>query len=155
MAQVSPAMHREFVMEYEKRLLAPFALTAYGCCEDLTRKLDDVLTIPGIRRISISPWADVDTCAEKLEGDYIFSWKPHPGMVAGDFDPERIRAYVRRTLAVCRDHGCVLEMVLKDTHTCAHHPERFTIWTKIAREEVAAMYGHQENEAGRDTDQCR
>jgi hypothetical protein len=27
-------------------------------------------------------------------------------------------------------------MVLKDTHTCDHHPERFNEWTKIAREEV-------------------
>jgi hypothetical protein len=27
-------------------------------------------------------------------------------------------------------------MILKDTHTCEHHPERFDRWTKIAREEV-------------------
>jgi hypothetical protein len=24
-------------------------------------------------------------------------------------------------------------MILKDTHTCENHPERFTEWTKIAR----------------------
>ena len=74
MALVSPAMHREFVLEYEERLLAPFGLNGYGCCEDLTRKLDDVLAIPNIRRISIAPWADVDACAERLGGGCIFSW---------------------------------------------------------------------------------
>jgi hypothetical protein len=27
-------------------------------------------------------------------------------------------------------------MILKDTHTCEHHPERFDRWARIAREEV-------------------
>ena len=27
-------------------------------------------------------------------------------------------------------------MILKDTHTCQFHPERFTLWTRIAREEI-------------------
>jgi hypothetical protein len=138
MAQVSPAMHREFIMEYEKRLLEPFGLTGYGCCEDLTRKLDDVFTIPHLRRISIAPSADVERCAEKLRGNYIFSWKPQPSMLVGEFDDAKVRSYIRHTLDVTR--GCVLEMILKDTHTCENHPERFTRWTEIARELVEGIY---------------
>jgi hypothetical protein len=137
MAQVSPAMHEEFILQYERRLLAPFGLNGYGCCEDLTRKLDDVLRIPNIRRISISPWADVERCAEKLGNRYIFSWKPKPQMVAGEYDPDRIRAYLRRALEQTR--GCVFEMVLKDTHTCDGHPERFEVWSRIAREEIERL----------------
>ena len=38
-------------------------------------------------------------------------------------------------------HGCVLELVLKDTHTCEHQPERFDRWTQIAREEVDRVSG--------------
>jgi len=132
MAQVSPEQHAEFILPYEKRLLAPFGLNGYGCCEDLTRKLDDVFTIPNIRRISISPWSDVDLCAEKLKGDYIFSWKPHPAHLVGDFDPAQITDYIAHTVAVARANSCVLEMILKDTHTCDFHPERFDIWSKIA-----------------------
>lgn len=134
MAQVSPAMHAEFILPYEKRLLAPFGLNGYGCCEDLTQKLDDVLTIPNLRRISISPFANVERCAEKLGNRYIFSWKPHPAHLVGDFDPDKIRQYIRHTLEVTR--GCVVEMILKDTHTCENHPERFTRWTEIAQELV-------------------
>ena len=134
MAQVSPKLHAEFALQYEKRLLEPFALTGYGCCEDLTRKLDDVFTIPNIRRISISPWADVDVCAERLQNNYIFSWKPHPAHLVGDFNPRLIRDYIQHTVDVAKD--CVLEMVLKDTHTCQHQPERFDKWTQIARELV-------------------
>ncbi len=134
MAGVSPKMHAEFILQYEKRLLEPFGLTGYGCCEDLTRKMGDVSTIPHIRRISISPFADVDKCAPQLEGNYIFSWKPNPAHLVGNFDEDRIRAYIRHTVAVTQEHGCVMEMVLKDTHTCEHHPERFDRWLAIARE---------------------
>jgi hypothetical protein len=136
MAQVSPEQHEEFVMRYERPLLEPFGLTGYGCCEDLTRKLDYVCALPHIRRISISPFANVDACAARLKGGYIFSWKPHPSHLVGAFDEERIRAYIRHTVEVCRDNGGVLEMILKDTHTCEHRPERFDRWCRIAREEA-------------------
>ncbi|MBN1933439.1 MAG: hypothetical protein JW934_02175 [Anaerolineae bacterium] len=136
LAQVGPRQHAEFALAYEKRLLEPFGLTGYGCCEDLTDKLDDALTIPRIRRISISPFANVDACAEKLGNKAIFSWKPHPSHLVGDFDEDAIRQYIRHTIAVAQKQDCVLEMVLKDTHTCEHHPERFDRWTQIVWQEV-------------------
>jgi hypothetical protein len=136
LAQVGPKHHAEFALAYEKPLLEPFGLTGYGCCEDLSRKLDDVLTIPHIRRISISPFADVDRSAEKLGGSAIFSWKPHPAHLVGEFDEELVRGYIGHTVDAARRNGCVLEMILKDTHTCEHHPERFDRWTQIAREVI-------------------
>jgi hypothetical protein len=134
LAQVGPKQHAEFALPYEKRLLSPFGLTGYGCCEDLTRKLDDVLTLPKLRRISISPFANVDVCAAKLQNRYIFSWKPQPAHLVGDFDENMIRDYINHTIEVAQNNNCVLEMILKDTHTCEHHPERFDRWTQIARE---------------------
>ncbi len=137
MAQVSPEMHAEFALAYERRLLEPFGLTGYGCCEDLTLKLDEVMAAPNMRRISISPFADVEKCAEKLGDRFIFSWKPHPAHLAGEFDPVLVRDYIQRALEVTR--GCVVEMILKDTHTCENDPARFTRWTEIARELVDAV----------------
>jgi len=137
LASVSPRMHRAFALQYEKELLAPFGLTGYGCCEDLSGKLTDILTLlPNIRRISISPFANVDRSAETLQGKAIFSWKPQPAHLVGHFDAAAIRAYIRHTLEVCQINGCFLEMILKDTHTCEHHPDRFDEWTRIAREEI-------------------
>lgn len=129
---VSPEMHEEFSMQYERRLLASFGLNGYGCCDDLTAKLDDVLRIPRIRRISIAPFADVEKCAEKLGKKAIFSWKPKPAFLVGEFNEELIRKDIQHTLDVTRD--CVIEVILKDTHTCENHPERFTRWTQIALE---------------------
>ena len=141
LAVVSPRMHRKFALDFEKRLLKPFGLTGYGCCEDLGSKLQDVLQVPNIRRISISPFADVERCAEQLRQGAqkigrraIFSWKPQPQDLVGDFDPARIRSYIANALEATR--GCIVEMILKDTHTCENHPERFREWTRIARELV-------------------
>jgi hypothetical protein len=138
MAQVSPVMHEEFVLQYERRLLEPFGLAGYGCCEALTRKLDYVMKAPNMRRVSISPWADVDACAEKLKGKYIFSWKPHPAHLTGEFNAKAIREYILHTVRAAKANGCVLEMILKDTHTCENHAERFDNWAKIARQVVEA-----------------
>ena len=49
----------------------------------------------------------------------------------GAFDTTSVRAYIKHTLDVTRD--CVIELILKDTHTCEHHPERFTQWTDVAQ----------------------
>jgi hypothetical protein len=141
MAQVGPEQHEEFVLAYEGPLLEPFGLTGYGCCEDLTRKLDYVVKIPNMRRISISPWSDVDVCAERLKGRFIFSWKPNPAHLVGKFDPEAVREYVRHTVEAALANGCVLEVILKDTHTCENHTERFDEWTRIAREVIEETVG--------------
>ena len=116
--------------------LEPFGLTGYGCCEDLSGKLDSVLAIPQIRRISISPFADVERSAEKLGNRAVLSWKPQPAHLIGRFNETLIREYLRHGIEVSRANDCVLEIVLKDTHTCERTPERFDRWLEIARQEI-------------------
>jgi hypothetical protein len=94
-----------------------------------------------MRRISISPWADVDACAARLRGRAIYSWKPNPAHLVGDFNAVRLRDYVRHAVQAAKTHGCFLEMVLKDTHTCEQRPERFDGWTRVAREVIAEEAG--------------
>src|SRR5208283_378580 len=55
---VSPDMHREFGLQYERRWLELFGLAYYGCCESLHNKIRILETLPNLRKISISPWAD-------------------------------------------------------------------------------------------------
>ena len=78
-----------------------------------------------------------------MNGDYIYSWKPLPSHLVGDFEEDRIRGCIRHALQAAKTHGCVLEIVLKDTHTCEHHPERFDLWTQIAREEIDSVYAQR------------
>ncbi|MHB1318185.1 MAG: uroporphyrinogen decarboxylase/cobalamine-independent methonine synthase family protein, partial [Anaerolineae bacterium] len=135
LAQVSPRMHAEFILPYEKRLLEPFGLNGYGCCEDLTRKMQDVLTIPHLRRVSVAPSADLARCAEQLAGRSIVSWKPQPAHLVGTFDEEMIADYITGACKVTRDS--VVEFILKDTHTCESRPQRLSAWTRIASDIVS------------------
>lgn len=135
---ISPAMFDEFILQYQIRLLERFGLNCYGCCEPVHDWLDLLISkVPRLRRISISPWCDRKKAAEKLGDRFIYSWKPHPICVSGkSFDPDWIRKNIRETLEIAK--GCVVEIILKDTHTCHNQPERFDVWTRIAMEEAQA-----------------
>ncbi|AKJ64203.1 hypothetical protein [Kiritimatiella glycovorans] len=131
---VSPAMHEEFAIEHEKRFLELFGLNSYGCCEPLHNKIEMLERhLPNLRRLSISPWADVEQCAEQLQDRYIYSWKPNPVILAGDrFEPEAVRESIRAFREKTRD--CVPEIIMKDTHTVRHDPRRIPEWVRIAKE---------------------
>lgn len=61
--------------------------------------------------------------------------------LVGGFDEAHVRSYIRTTLETAHAHACPIELVLKDTHTCEHHPERFDHWSTVAREEVSRIAG--------------
>ena len=50
-------------MQYDRQWLSRFGLTHYGCCEPVHNKIDMLRTIPNLRRISISPWTDLEKAA--------------------------------------------------------------------------------------------
>lgn len=134
-SEVGPAQHEEFLLNYQLRILERYGLNAYGCCEPYTHKFEMLKKrVPRLRRGSVSSWCDVEAAAKELEDKYIFSWKPNPAIIVGKFDPDRIRAYIQKTLQVAR--GCVLEIILKDTFTIDHDPERLQTWLKLCREEI-------------------
>lgn len=137
---ISPVMWEEFVFQYQKPVLELFGTSAYGCCEPLHDKLDALMTLGNLRWVSVSPWADLGICAEKLQDRYILSWKPHPAALARErFDAEEIRRVLREGLAITR--GCKVEVIMKDVTTTRNHPERLRTWVQIAREEVDRAWG--------------
>ncbi len=94
--------------------------------------------IPRLRRVSVSPWANLRTMAERLGSAYIFSWKPAPSDLAlPSFDEERIRAGVREALRITRD--CRVEVIMKDNHTIGNDPRRVIRWVEIVREEAESL----------------
>ncbi|MGB2820059.1 MAG: hypothetical protein WBF17_03700, partial [Phycisphaerae bacterium] len=131
-ALVSPEMHEEFLLRYQRPILSAFGLTAYGCCEDLTRKIDMLRSIPNLRRIAVAPGANVARCAEQIGTDYVISYRPNPAeMVCCGFDRDHIRKVIRRDLDACR--GLNVDITLKDVNTVEHRPERLAEWVRIVR----------------------
>jgi hypothetical protein len=135
---VSPAMHREFAIDYEVEWLKSFRLSYYGCCEPLHDKLGILERIPNLRKISISPWADVAAAAERMRGRYVMSLKPSPAPLAtGSLDPAEVRRELERKLRAAR--GCNVEVILKDISTVAHDPRRLWEWTRAASETLRSF----------------
>jgi len=134
-SDVSPKMHMEFALQYERRWLDRFGLTYYGCCEPLDLKMEILRTIPNLRKISMSPWIDVDRAVKKVGDDYVFSRKPNPAIFTDDYwNPDVARKILRETLEKTQD--CIVEVIMKDISTVCYKPQRLWEWTTIAMEET-------------------
>lgn len=130
---VSPAMHDEFMLQYQLPIIEKFGLCAYGCCEDLTRKIDILRKIPNLRRFSVVPRADVRKSAEAIGTDYVLSWRPNPAeMVCCGFDEGHIRKVIRDAMEAAR--GCHIDITLKDVQTVQGDTSRLSRWVRIVRE---------------------
>jgi hypothetical protein len=139
---VSPGMFAEFVYPYQVPLLERFGLNCYGCCEPLDRRWSVIKETPGLRRVSVSPWANLKTMAGELEDKFIFSYKPSPAELAmPTINEDRIRSGLREALEVTR--GCHLEMIMKDNHTLGNNPSNASRWCRIAKEEIERIYGSE------------
>lgn len=141
-ALVGPAMFEEFMLRYQLPIIREFALSAYGCCEDLTGKIEVLRQIPNLRRIAVSPMANVRRCAAQIGDTYIFSYRPSPSdMVGYSWDEDRVRRILRQDLAACREAACHVDITLKDVETVQHEPERLQRWVRVTREVIDEVYG--------------
>lgn len=132
-SEVSPAMHKEFEIDYARQWYSRFGLVYYGCCEPLHEKIDIIRKIPNLRKISMSPWVDEENGAERIGGDFVFSRKPSPAFLAVDaWEPEAIEKGLQATYDTCARHGCPVEIILKDISTVRYQPQRLWQWTDIA-----------------------
>ena len=82
---VGPKQHWEFVQVHEKKIADRFGLSAYGCCEPIEDKLEYIKSFETLRRISVSPWADIQKCSDRMGKDYVYSWKPNPSYYLNNY----------------------------------------------------------------------
>jgi hypothetical protein len=136
-SEVSPDMLEEFVLPYQARVAARFGMNAYGCCEANDKKWKRIFAhIPNLRELSVSHAANLEIAADALKRNYVFSWKPHPGLIAS-FDETILRKELKKGLDVAKE--CCVIVCLRDTQTLFGEPERAWKWTAIAQD-LAAEY---------------
>lgn len=137
-----PDMFEELMFNYQKPILERYGLTAYGCCEDLTRKIGVIKKLRNLRRIAVSPFADPVKCAEQIGGDYVLSWRPNPSSACSrGVDEAFVRGELRRVMDVFDQNGCKWDVTLKDLETTSGDPGAIVRWTAIVREELERRYG--------------
>jgi len=133
---VSPQMHDEFDIQYQLEALKPFGLVYYGCCERLDNKIHLLEKMHNLRKISITPWADINAAAEKIGRKYVMSVKPNPANVGAGFNEENVRLELKPIIEAAKRNDCSFELVLKDISTVDNKPQNLTKWTEIAMEMV-------------------
>lgn len=130
--QVSPAMWEEFLLEYQMPILRRFGLASYGCCENLTHKIDGVLSIPNLRIFVSSAWTDLDRVIEKTDGKYTIMWRQKASEVVFPDDTGKIRHHLLD--GTRRLRGRCYQIILRELQTLAGHPDRLHEWARLARE---------------------
>ena len=142
MAGVSAKLFEEFVFPYELPILERFGLNIYGCCEPLDNRWHIIKKIPRLRKVTVSPWSDVNVMAENLGKDYIFCRKVNPAFVSTpEIDEQSARAELRETFTATRKNNCRVQVLERDVMTLSWNPNNAIRWTQIAREESANIYG--------------
>jgi hypothetical protein len=142
---VGPELWNEFLLTYQKPILESFGLVAYGCCEDLTRKLPYLRTLKNLRRIAVSPFADVTRCTEHIGSDYVISYRPGPAdMVSYGFDRNRIESILKRDFEKLNANDCIFDITLKDVETVQSDPHRIVEWVRIVRELTERLFAGRE-----------
>jgi hypothetical protein len=130
---ISPAMHEEFATQYERRVVERAGLSGYGCCEPLHNKMPMLRKIKNLRRVSMSPWVDMDKAAAEVGKDYIYTHKPNPALLSMEhWDPDLVRSKMREALHKTREN--LVEVNLQDLHTLRGEPWRLDDWMRIAME---------------------
>ena len=128
---VSPRMHWDFALKHELRWLQRWGLTYYGCCEPLDVKMGILSRIPNLRKVSTSPWVNIDRAIKEIGGRYVMSRKPNPAWLAEDtWRPDMAEADLRAFLDKAR--GLPVEVILKDISTVRYQPQRLWEWEKMA-----------------------
>lgn len=138
---VSPEMTDEFEIAYQMRAMKPFGLVYYGCCEPLDRKIDIVEKIPNLRKITVTPWADVNRAIEAINGRFVVSAKANPGLVseASGLNMEAVTREIETIVDACHRYHCTCDLVLKDISTVGGRIENLVEWEQAAMR-LAAKY---------------
>jgi hypothetical protein len=135
----SPAMQEEFDLQYMRPFMTQCGLSYYGCCEPLDRFIPYLKKISNMRKIGVSPWANVRSCAEQISGSYVLARKPNPANVAR-FDKATVAQEIEETVQAALEHKSPYEFVLKDISTVNHNPQNLIDWTRTVKEVIDKYY---------------
>jgi hypothetical protein len=139
-SSASPQMQDEFDLQYMRHLMDKCGLSYYGCCEPLDRFIPYLKKVPNMRKIGVSPWANVRSSAEQMGGDYVFARKPNPANVARDFSKEVVEQEIIETIEACMENKCPYEFVLKDISTVGGKPRNLIDWAKTVTATIDRYY---------------
>jgi hypothetical protein len=137
----SAEQHDEFMLQYQIPIMEKYKYIMYGCCEDLSEKIDMLRQVKNLRMIGVTPAANIARCAEQIGNQYVISYRPNPAeMVCCGFDESKIRRIIGDALKIFKANGCILHIYLKDAETLEGDWDRLGKWSNIVRDVVEKIW---------------
>lgn len=138
---ISPNMFGEIIYPYYYKLARNFGLVYYGCCEPVHLIWEKYISkLPGLRKVSVSPWCDEEFMGNVLRGSkVIYSRKPSPNFIGveGFFDESTFTEHISKTIKAAR--GCKLEIIFRDIYTLSGDINKLGKAIKITRGLIEKM----------------
>jgi hypothetical protein len=111
---ISPDMFAEFLLPHFLKVATKFKLMKFGCCEPVHDLMPHLHRLHGLRKVSVTPWCNLEKLATVCNRDIIWSRKPVPLKLVGDvFDPDEFRSHIEETLEIGKDY--FVELIFRDT----------------------------------------
>ncbi len=130
--QVSPAMFEEFLLDYQKKIFSRFGAVSYGCCENLTNKMEPVLAIPNLKIMVCSAWTDFDKLIARVGTKHCIMWRHKASDVVCPHDTAALKQYVNENAKKLQ--GAYYQIVLRELQTQMGHNNRLYEWVQISKE---------------------
>jgi len=131
---VSPGMYHDFLFQYQLPILKRFGIINYGCCENLTDKIEFVKTMPNLRQFICSPWTNLKKVVDTLGDRYAIEWRQTAAGVIGAESIDDLRKDFIEGLRISR--GCHVQIMLDSVMTLDGKPDRLKEWVAFAKEMV-------------------
>lgn len=128
--EVSPRQWEEFLLNYQMPIFQQFGLVHYGCCEDLTTKIQGILRIPNLRIFVCSAWTDLGKVIAACGQKYCLMWRQSAAEVTLPDSLDRVEQHLDDGLSKLQ--GCYYQVVLRELQTLGGHPRRLHEWAKLA-----------------------
>ena len=127
---IRPEMFNEFLLEYQKKLFARFGAVCYGCCENLTHKLDYVLSIPNLRLLTCSGWTDLPELVKKTGNRCCIMWRHKASEVVCPDGMDDFKKKIFEQAEILKESH--YQVVLRELQTLMGHHRRLEEWTQLS-----------------------
>jgi hypothetical protein len=132
---ISPKDWDEFLLAYQKPVFERFGRISYGCCENLTNKIDGVLSIPNLHIFVCSAWTDLQSVVDKVGDRHVIMWRQKASDVFFIEDFGKLRKGISEGLKIL--DGCYPQIVLREIETLGPYKNRLYDYVKMLIEEAA------------------
>lgn len=133
--QVDPAMTSEFLIDYQKRIFERFGAVSYGCCENLTQKIDPVLAIPNLRVFVASAWSDLGKIVARAGDQHCIMWRHSASDVTCLETLDKVRRDTEHGVKLLK--GCRYQVVLRELQSLFGREARLYDWAQMCKDIVS------------------